>query len=290
MNNFKTTEFDTQSDVQEEVVVPPTETRTDSYTDDGQESFGNPQNLSQDDETDIGEDAENSDSDGAGQNSPVQTREENSAIRAARIRATREAEKAAAEKADREIAASGVINPLTKKPFKNMAEFREYGEKYRRAEIEERAKKEGRSVEELEEEDLNRRFITSLRKKEEETNTKRADTKSFIENDVLDFVEKFPEFDTAEKLSQLENNKSFREFCGTRFGREPLAELYASYVSIVGRAENAAIAKNTSRTARSTGSGGEGGASLTPGQKKTLDEWNAANPDMQMTPKEFLSR
>ena len=38
------------------------------------------------------------------------------------------------------------------------------------------------------------------------------------------------------------------------------------------------------------GGGSTGGVTLTPAQQKSLDDWNRANPDMQMTAKEFLQR
>jgi len=166
----------------------------------------------------------------------AQSREENAAIRAARIRARREAEAAAAKAADEGIASSGVINPYTKEPFRSVQEFRDYGKRVRQAEIAKAAKETGRSVEEL------------------------------------------------------ENNQKFRRFCGSRFGREPLAELYGAYLEVVGTAGAAAVAKAAGRQQRSTGGGTAGGAALTPTQKAVLDRWNEEHPEMAMTAKEFLGR
>ncbi|MBR5460655.1 MAG: hypothetical protein IKV53_07265 [Clostridia bacterium] len=291
MNEFNATEYE-EGGAQEGVVDLPTDESRDSdyEADDGREDFVDFQNDSdEDDSADIGEDAEDSDSDGAGRNSGNQSREENAAIRSARLRAEREARERAEAQANSDIAASGIINPYTKQPFKSTRELREYGEKVKRRQIEDRAKREGRSPEEVEEEILNREYITKMRKRSEASEVS-TPSEDFLRRDVLDFVEKHPEFDNAEKLEALENNKAFREFCGSRFGREPLAELYDSYVSLVGRAGDAAVAKSISRSARSTGSGNDGGERLSPEQKRSLDRWNADNPDMQMTPKEFLSR
>jgi hypothetical protein len=289
MSELKTIEYDNTDDVQEGVVDFPTDDESrDGDTDDGRENFVDFQNTDENEDADIGEDAEESDSDGAGQNSEKHSREENAAIRAARLRAQRDAEARVQEQVNRDIAESGVINPLTGKPFSSLKELREYGKKLQRTNFEERAKREGRSVDELEEEELNRKFITSMRLKEEARS--KPQEQGFIESDVMDFIDKHPEFNTPEKLSALENNKSFREFCGTRFGREPLSDLYESYISLVGRAGDIARAKSESRMSRSTGSGNDGGEMLTPSEKRSLDEWNEKFPEMKMTPKEFKAR
>lgn len=226
-----------------------------------------------------------------------QTREDNAAIRAARLRAQREAEAKAearaAARANEKIRASGVLNPYTNKPFESMEEFEEYGKKVRDAKRAELAQKTGRSVEELEEEEKNRAFLSRMRRESEEkaaAGAVEAKRRAFIEEDVMNFVEKYPQFDTVEKLEALENNETFRAFCGSRFGREPLAELYGSYLRIVGAAGDAAVLKAEKRAARSTGGGPRGAETLTPAQKRSLERWNAENPDMQMTAKEFLSR
>lgn len=226
-----------------------------------------------------------------------QTREDNAAIRAARLRAQREAEaKAKAEaaaRANEKIRASGVINPYTGKPFETVDEFEDYGKKVKEANRAELAKKTGRSVAELEEEEKNQEFLSKLRReREEKAAAEQADAerRSFVETDVMNFVEKYPQFASAEKLGELENNKTFRDFCGSRYGKEPLADLYGAYLRIVGTAGNAAVMKAERKTARSTGGGPKGAETLTPEQKRSLDRWNAENPDMKMTAKEFLTR
>lgn len=289
MSELKTIGYDNTDDVQEDVVDLPTddETRDDEDVDDGQDNFVDYHTSDEDEDADIGEDAEESDSEGAVQNSEKQSREENSAIRSARLRAERETEERVTSTLEREFVESGVINPLTNKPFKNLQELRAYSAVNRKQQLEARASREGRSVAELEEEALNREFITNMRRASEQNKQPTAD---FLKSDVVDFVSKHPEFNSAEKLAALENNKNFRDFCGSRFGREPLADLYDSYTSLVGHAGDVARAKSESRSARSTGSGNDGGEMLSPSEKRALDEWNKNFPEMKMTPKEFKAR
>lgn len=305
MFEFNATEgFDLPSGAQESVVDSPEESQTggdDAALDDRDGAVDRQEEDGFEEDFSVGEDDAEEDaavSDGAGQKEEKkQTREDNAAIRAARLRAEREAEARAqaraAARADEEIRASGVVNPYTGKPFESMEEFRDYGKRVKEANRAELAKKTGRSVEALKEEEENREFLTRLRKAEEEkaaSAASEAERRTFIENDLLRFVEKFPEFSAPEKLEALESNKTFRAFCGSRFGKEPLAELYESYVAVMGEAGKAAVQKAAGKASRSTGSGSRGAEALTPEQKRSLERWNEENPDMQMTAKEFLSR
>ena len=115
-----------------------------------------------------------------------------------------------------------------------------------------------------------------------------AARKAFIRSDVLDFLERYPGFD-AEGLEALERNEQFRRFCGTRYAREPLAQLYGDYLSVIDGAGAAAVSRANSRSARSTGGGTAGGATLSPEQRKALERWNEENPEMAMTAKEYLN-
>ena len=115
-----------------------------------------------------------------------------------------------------------------------------------------------------------------------------AARRAFVKNDVLDVMERYPGFD-AEGLEALERNEQFRRFCGTRYAREPLAQLYGDYLSVIDGAGAAAVSKAASRSARSTGGGTAGGATLSPEQRKALERWNEENPEMAMTAKEYLS-
>ena len=76
----------------------------------------------------------------------------------------------------------------------------------------------------------------------------------FIADDARECSRRFPEAD----LAGLDASESFRRFCGSRYGREPLSELYADYLEVAGGALRAAQARGESRAARSTGSGGSG--------------------------------
>ncbi len=115
-----------------------------------------------------------------------------------------------------------------------------------------------------------------------------ATLRAFVKADLLDFMERYPQFG-AEDMEALENNAQFRRFCGSRYGREPLAALYGDYLLVVQDAGKAAAERAASRNARSTGGGTAGGAALTPAQKRVLDAWNEANPEMRMTAKEYLN-
>ncbi|MBE6070208.1 MAG: hypothetical protein E7211_21330 [Clostridium lundense] len=113
--------------------------------------------------------------------------------------------------------------------------------------------------------------------------------RAFIAGDVMDFVARYPQFGVNE-VAMLESSRPFRQFCGTRFGVEPLWQLYADYLELMSGAEQAAAAKATRRSARSTGGGTAGTSPLTPEQQRTLDAWNAEHPEMAMTAREFLER
>ena len=115
-----------------------------------------------------------------------------------------------------------------------------------------------------------------------------AARQAFVKNDVLDFIERYPGFD-ADGLEALERNEQFRRFCGTRYAREPLAQLYGDYLSVIDGASAAAVSRAASRSARSTGGGTVGGATLSPEQRKALERWNEENPEMAMTAKEYLN-
>jgi len=221
-----------------------------------------------------------------------QTHEENAAIRAARIRAQHEAEEAAAARTDAVIAGlGGLRNPYTGKPFASLKELSDYSANVLRAENEKRAKETGRSVDEIEEDAANRAFLSELRRRaqqqtQEAQQDRGAQQSDFIRQDLANFIEKHPDVDIA----KLDANERFRLFCGSRYGREPLAQLYEEFQIIVGDAERSAVTRAEQKAQRSTGSGTPGGVTLTPAQKKDLDRWNAEHPEMAMTAKEFISR
>lgn len=219
-----------------------------------------------------------------------QTREENAAMRSMRLRAQRDAEMAAAAKADAMIAGmTGLKNPYTKKPFASMQELIDYNERVIKAENAKKARETGRPIEEIEEDAANRAFLSALRKETVDRAAaaqQQQASKEWFRQDLANFQSAHPEVD----VSALDNNPRFRTFVGSRYGREPLAKLYDDYVALVGDASAAAVAKAASRSTRSTGSGSTGGATLSPAQKIALDKWNDEHPEMKMTAKEFLQR
>lgn len=191
---------------------------------------------------------------------------------------------------DEQISGLGIPNPYTGKPFVSFEEFRNYGEQFKREQLEAEAKRKGKSVAELEEEAENRSYLS--RKRQEEKNQREAldaleTKKAFVKADLSAFVKKFPAVDPA----KLEQNPKFRKFAGKRLYQEPLSELYEDFVDLVSDTERAAVEKTASKAARSTG-GGQGGGTelLTASQRAELEEWNRDNPGMKMTAKEFLGR
>lgn len=253
---------------------------------DGQESAVDSRQDGASEDSGAGEGAENSDGAGQGRG---QSREENAAVRAARLRERAEAERRERARSDEEIASAGVINPYTGVAFKTLEEFKEYGKRYNADRIAEEAKKTGRTVEELTEERENKAFVAKMRKQEQER-TKQAENEQkrldFAIKDVKQFQAAHPQVD----VGKLIENKTFLRFAGSRYGVEPLSALYEDYCEIIGDAGRAAVLKSDSKAGRSTGSAGGGADSLTAAQRNALAEWNAANPDMQMTAKEFLKR
>lgn len=225
-----------------------------------------------------------------------QTREDNAAARMARLAAERESKKKIEEakaearnEINARIVASGAINPYTNKPFESIDEFEEYGRKVKEAELKEEARKTGKTVEQLTQEKEDAEYIRKKRHEDAEAKKigeEKQRQSDFFRNDLISFVEKYPDVD----VESLDNNPSFRRFCGSRYGKEPLTTLYEDFTSLVGNAKAAAIAKNADYQDRSTGSGQTGGIVLSTEQRESLDRWNRENPEMKMTPKEFLQR
>ena len=220
-----------------------------------------------------------------------QTHAFNAAMAAARRKAEAETEERMSRQFDDDIRDQKIPNPS--KPgtyFSSMAELREYSALLRRADAEERGKKQGRSAEEIIREDEDRAYLAKLRKQDEASKAeadKKARQQEFIRNDIKAFSEAYPDVDIA----ALDSNKTFRRFAGSRYGKEPLAELYGDFAAIVGETKAAEAARRTAREDGSTGSGSGGGAGsgrLSSEQKARLEEWNRANPEMKMSEADFL--
>lgn len=111
--------------------------------------------------------------------------------------------------------------------------------------------------------------------------------RAFIRQDLGQFQAQFPEVD----IRDLEHDRAFRRFCGSRYAKEPLAHLYRDYLALAGSAVETARVREQSRASRATGAGSRGaGRGLSAGEQQALDEWNRAYPRMRMTAKEFLNR
>ncbi len=108
----------------------------------------------------------------------------------------------------------------------------------------------------------------------------------FAMRDLDEFLARHADVD----VEKLLGNARFVRFCGSRMGREYLADLYDDFAALISEAGAAAVERLQSRALRSTGGGTAGGALLTPAQKYVLDAWNAEHPEMAMTAREFLGR
>ena len=219
-----------------------------------------------------------------------QSREDNRRYQAARRAGEDAGYQRAMDEISRRFTKLGMRDPTTGETITNIEGLEAYSKAARKQRIEARAKETGRSVAELTEEEDNSDFLREQRaeaaakKKQDE---EKAALERWVTLDAAAFTEAYPDVDLAE----LDGNKAFRKFCGSRYGREPLAGLYGDWLEITGAAGEAAVRKKYSKDERSTGAGGgAGGETLTAKQQKALDEWNRAYPHMKMTAKEFLSR
>ena len=241
------------------------------------------------DAEDAAQDAEGAESSGSPEQSR-QTQADNRRYQAARHAGEQAGYERAMEEFNRRLSRTGMRDPGTGEAIRDLDGLENYSKSVRAQNIQARAKAEGRSVAEITEEEDNRDFLREQRaeaaaKKKREAEDARQ--QRWIEADAAAFAEAYPDVD----LAKLDENKAFRRFCGSRYGKEPLAELYGDWMEITGSAQQAAVAKNESRSARSTGAGGGSGSeTLSASQQKALDEWNRNYPNMKMTAKEFLTR
>ncbi len=241
------------------------------------------------DAEDAAQDAEGAESSEAPEQSR-QTQNDNRRYQAARHAGEQAGYERAREEFSRRIARLNMHDPATGEAIGDLDGLESYSKSVRAQQIQARAEAEGRSVAEVTEEEDNRDFLREQRREHAERKRQESDAarqQQWIAADAAAFSEAYPDVD----LAKLDDNKAFRRFCGSRYGREPLADLYGDWLEITGSAQRAAVAKNESRSARSTGAGGGSGSeTLTAAQQRDLDEWNRSYPDMKMTAKEFLSR
>lgn len=227
-------------------------------------------------------------SDSAGQSR--QSHEDNRRYQAARRAGEQSGYLRAMNEVNERIRAVGMRDPSSGEAIGDIGGLENYSKSLRRQRIQERAKAEGRDAAEIEEEENDREFVRSERARARQKEAENAEERrqmAWIAQDAAAFSEAYPDVD----LSKLDSDKAFRRFCGSRYGREPLAELYEDYLEIAGEQRAAALAKAEGKAQRETGAGsGSGAETLTARQQKALDEWNRENPRMKMTAKEFLSR
>ena len=238
---------------------------------------------------DAAEDAEGAESSGS-PDRYRQTQEDNHRYQAARKAGEAAGYQKAMEEVGRRIAKTGMRDPKTGETFASLEGLEAYAKAVRGEKIRQKAEESGRSVQEVTEEEDARDYLAERKAAERAEQQRKAadeEMKEWISKDVAAFTEEYPEVD----ITKLSENRSFLKFCGSRFGKEPMADLYADWLDLVGSAQQAAVAKADSKASRSTGTGGGAGAeTLTAAQQRSLDEWNRAYPDMRMTAKEFLSR
>ncbi len=169
-----------------------------------------------------------------------QTHEDNRRYQAAR----RSGEEAGYQRAVREmnqrIARAGMRNPGSGEIIGDIEGLESFSASIRKQRIAEKAKREGRPEAEVEEEEANREFVSQSRR--EAAEKKKADEEAarqqkWIAEDVKDFAQRYPDVD----LGKLDGNKAFRRFCGSRYGREPLGDLYEACLEVAGNAAQAAV-------------------------------------------------
>lgn len=243
----------------------------------------------------------------------VQSRRDNAAAKAARLQAERETAARVKAEYDREIAAAGIADPATGRRLETLEDFRAYTAQLREDRLAAEAKRTGRPLDVLREEDENRRFLSEMRRKSADRNGAPSEASASLGRgegngmerifgdsrmqrnavsfdlaaDAAAFAESYPQVDPV----KLERDKRFRRFAGSRLYKEPLAELYADYLEVTAGAAEAGRAKADSKAQRSTGSGAGGGeVKLSSAQLAELEAWNKANPSMRMTAKEFAGR
>lgn len=218
-----------------------------------------------------------------------QTHAERAKYKAARKQGEETGYDRAAKEFNAQIAEAGLIDPITNKPITTLAEFKEYSQRYKQQRITEKAKKEGKTVAQVEEEEAALELLRRTRREDDEKAEKakkEQERRDWLIQDAKDFAESWPDVD----LVKLEKDPRFRKFCGKRFGEVPAAELYADFLEVVGSAQESAAAKKQDKRERGTGAGGgNAGDVLSPKQRKELEDWNAAYPHMKMTEKEFIN-
>ena len=214
-----------------------------------------------------------------------QSREENARYQAARKAGESAGFRRAEERYQNALAKLGLSDPDGGGAIDSLDVLESYADKARAARLKKAAAESGRTVQDLEEEEDAKEVVR--KQKRERAEREKADAeaerqKDWIAQDAAAFVD----------ISKLDGNVKFRRFCGSRYGKEPLSELYADWQELVGEEAAAkAVEKSARKAERSTGAGGGGvSAGLTAAQQRELDEWNREFPHLKMTAKDFLER
>ena len=211
-----------------------------------------------------------------------QSREENARYQAARKAGESAGFRRAEERYQNALAKLGLSDPDGGGAIDSLDVLEAYADKARKTRLKNAAEESGRTVEELEEEEDAKEVVRKQKRERAERE------KDWIAQDAAAFVREHPDVD----ISKLDGNAKFRRFCGSRYGKEPLSELYADWQELVGEEAAAkAVEKSARKAERSTGAGGGGvSAGLTAAQQRELDEWNREFPHLKMTAKDFLER
>ena len=218
-----------------------------------------------------------------------QSREENARYQAARKAGESAGFRRAEERYQSALAKLGLSDPDGGGAIDSLDVLESYADKARAARIKKAAAESGRTVQDLEEEEDAKEVVRKQKRAEREKADAEAERqKDWIAQDAAAFVREHPDVD----ISKLDGNAKFRRFCGSRYGKEPLSELYADWQELVGEEAAAkAVEKSAKKAERSTGAGGGGvSAGLTAAQQRELDEWNREFPHLKMTAKDFLER
>lgn len=220
-----------------------------------------------------------------------QSREDNARFQAARKAGEAAGQRRAEERFRGALQKLGMTDPDSGETIDTVEGLTAYADKLRHARLKNESEKTGRSMAELEEEEDAKEVVRQKKRERDEKEKAEAEAKrrrDWVAQDAAAFLRENPDVD----LAKLDANAKFRRFCGSRYGREPLSELYADWQELVGEEAAAkAVEKAAKKAERSTGAGGGGvSAGLTAAQQRELDEWNREYPNLKMTAKEFLER
>lgn len=220
-----------------------------------------------------------------------QSREDNARFQAARKAGESAGFRRAEERYQNALAKLGLSDPDCGGAIDSLDVLESYADKARAARLKKAAAESGRTVQDLEEEEDAKEVVRQKKRERDEKEKAEAEAKrrrDWVAQDAAAFLRENPEVD----LAKLDANAKFRRFCGSRYGREPLSELYADWKELVGEEAAAkAVEKSAAKAERSTGAGGGGAsAGLTAAQQRELDEWNREFPHLKMTAKDFLER